>query len=119
MFLLIMGEDSMSGRPFWSWFEHNMYKLHRIKIFIAARNSTSASTSQPDVYIESSLDPIVMHHPMVGAPIIYKFGHPRQFPNFSIEGIHNVTTDTYTDSYEVSGILYFKSFQNRSPAGII
>ena len=78
MFLLIVDEDSMAGRPIWAWFEHRSKEDRR---FLQQSENTSLS-----LYVsrEQSI------RPWEGIPYVFSCGDCFQLPPVSMKGIHNL-----------------------------
>ena len=67
-----MGEDSMTGRPFWGWFKHRLEEFRKMKLKVDEDCNTQ--TLSNDKYTE--LTKIIFG----GLPAFYSMGDVNQFP---------------------------------------
>ena len=103
MFLLIMDEDSMAGRPIWAWLEHRSQEGRR---FLQQSENTS-----PSLYVsrEQSI------RPWGGIPCVFSFGDCFQLPPVGMKGIHSMKQADREDSSDFVGKLSFHNFLRRDP----
>jgi len=84
IFVFIMDEDSMSGRPFWGWFKHRLEE---------ARSSVDDNNRNMEHHSDIlNFNYEIFQRSWGGIPVIYSFGDCHQLPPVTMKPISDMST---------------------------
>ena len=110
-----MEDDSITGRPFLVWFEHQAKEM-RLPRPVDEDTNYDEDVHTDNTYIISlGLSDEQASWPWGGIPTVYLFGDYNQPQPIYMKGIHNSTASKQIDSSGYLGRLPFQSFIHRHP----
>ena len=88
IFLFIMDEDSMAGRPFWAWFKHRLEQARGPTLIENDGNGESMS----QVAVMYPIPDDLYNRAWGGVPIVCSFGDCHQLPPVGMKASSNLKT---------------------------
>ena len=113
MFLFIMDEDSMAGRPFWAWFRHRIEEGRTPPII---QDHRAENHDLPNVHT-FPFPPSVYERSWGGIPLVYSFGDCHQLPPVGMKAISDLKSIPKIHTSDFQGLLSFKDFLNSTESG--